>query len=275
MKQLLFVFPVALILSGVVYGQDSAGAQDSTAGQTPVPASSYGTGSRGYGSEGYGGRAEVFVTGFGLLTSHASGNSIDHQATESGGFAAGYRFQLNSWSALEGRYGFARNSQKYDIGGDVSSIPAYLSEITGSYVYRFPKLRRIQPFLEGGGGLVHFSPGNYGNGSNNANGAPNTGGTPTTGGSSGLPPYLLASSPRLAVPLATPVYSGSTPGVASQSRPAFVYGVGVDFPAFSHFYFRVEYRGLGYKTPDFQQTGLQTNAYSFLSEPSFGVAYRF
>ena len=278
MKQLLFIFPVTLILSGVVYGQDSTATPDSAPTQAPVATRSYGTGSRGYGSEGYGGRAEVFVTGFGLLTSHASGNSIDQQATESGGFAAGYQFRLNSWSALEGRYGFSRNSQKYDLGGVVSSIPAYLSEITGSYVYRFPKVRRLQPFLEGGGGLVHFSPGNYGNGSNTANGSNNAGGTPTTGSggsSSGPGPYVVVSNARLAVPLATPVYNGSTPGVASQSRPAFVYGVGVDFPAFSHFSFRLEYRGLGYKTPDFNQTGLQTDAYSFLSEPTFGVAYRF
>src|SRR5436305_1358468 len=120
------------------------------------------------------------------------------------------------------------------------------------------------------GCFVHLSPGNYSNGSNSANGPTNAGGTPTTGGSSGLGPYLVTSSPRFAVPLAAPVYSGSTPGVMSQNRPAFLYGVGIDFPAFSHFYFRVEYRGLGYKTPDFNQTGLQTNAYSFLSEPSFG-----
>lgn len=266
MKQLLYVFPVALILSGTIYGQDSAGSQ------TQDAHGKYGTGSNSYGSEGYGGRAEVFMTGFGMLTSSGSDNSINHEATDSGGFAAGYRFHLNSWSALEGRYGFIRNSQKYDIGGAVSSIPTYLSEITGSYVYRFPKLRRIQPFLEGGGGLIHISPGNYG--ASTASGSGNTT-TGSGGGISSPSPYAVSSAPRLAVPLANIVYSGSTPGVNSQTRPAFLYGAGVDFPAFSHFSFRLEYRGLGYKTPDFNVTGLQTNAYSFLSEPSFGMAYRF
>src|SRR5581483_4877311 len=96
-----------------------------------------GYGSGGYSSEGYGGRADVFVSGFWLFTSDANGNTIQQRATETGGFSAAYRFRLNSWSSLEGRYGFANNSQKYTIGGLTASIPSYLSEITGSYVYNF------------------------------------------------------------------------------------------------------------------------------------------
>ncbi len=257
MKQLLSILPAALLLAGFVHGQDSpAPSTDQSSG---APAAR----TRGYTAEGYGGRAEVFVTGFGLFTSSTTGNAIVHDATESAGFSAGYRLHLNSWSALEGRYGFGRNSQKYDIGGTVSSIPAYLAEITGSYVYNFPKVRRFQPFLEGGGGIVHFSPGNYGNASNSSNGNP-TGG----GGGGYVGPYSITQ-------YAAPVYNGSSPGVDSQTTPTFVYGAGIDFPAFSRFSFRVEYRGLAYKTPDFNQTALRTNAFGFLSEPSFGVAYRF
>src|SRR6476659_112279 len=103
----------------------------------------------GYGHDG---GAEVFVTGFGLLPHQTSGNAISEQATKAGGGSAGYRFRLSASSALEGRYGFSRNSQKYTIGGAVSSIPVYLSEISGIYVYSFGKSRNIQPFLEGGGG---------------------------------------------------------------------------------------------------------------------------
>ncbi len=257
MKQLLSILPAALMLAGFLRGQDSTVPSTDRTSESPA------AGPRGYTSEGYGSRAEVFVTGFGLFTSHAAGNSIAHQATESGGFSAGYRFHLNAWSAFEGRYGFSRNSQKYYISGTVSSIPAYLAEITGSYVYSLPRVRRIQPFLEGGGGIVHFSPGAYGNASNSSNGDP-TGG----GGGGYLGPYSI-------VQRAAPVYTGSSPGVDSQTRPTFVYGMGIDFPAFSRFSFRVEYRGLAYKTPDFHQVGLQTNAFGFLSEPSFGVAYRF
>ena len=147
MKRLLPVFILIMNVSMMAFAQDPAVSQGS------------GRPEAGYGHDG---GAEVFVTGFGLLPHQTSGNAISQQATKAGGGSAGYRFRLSPSSALEGRYGFSRNSQKYTIGGAVSSIPVYLSEISGSYVYSFGKSRNIQPFLEGGGGLVLFSPGNYG-----------------------------------------------------------------------------------------------------------------
>ena len=268
MNQLFSLLPATLILAGLVHGQESPMPSSENNKSGPMRTGSSTSASGGYSSEGYGRRAEVFVTGFGLLTSSITGNSVAHEATTSGGASAGYRFHLNSWSALEGRYGFSRNSQKYTINGAVSSIPAYLSEITGSYVYSFPKLRSIQPFLEAGGGIVHLSPGDYGNGSNSSTGNP-------SGGGGYVGPYsIIGRSPTTLQP-AAPVYTGSSPGVDSQTRPTFVYGAGIDFPVFSRFSVRVEYRGLAYKTPDFNVSGLRTNAFGFLSEPSVGVAYRF
>ena len=137
MKGLLPAFLLIMAMSVSVAAQQSTMAPQSDATQTPtmaqqgdapvaqttnspaIPASAH----QAYGSEGYGGRAEVFVTGFGLFGSHANGNAITEQQTDAGGVAVGYRFHLNSSSALEGRYGFSRNSDKYTIGGAVSSIP--------------------------------------------------------------------------------------------------------------------------------------------------------
>jgi hypothetical protein len=156
--------------------QTQTQADQGTSGSASDPASASptsgkrGYGSGGYGSEGYGGRADVFVSGFWLFTSDANGQPIHQRATETGGVSVGYRFRLNSRSALEGRYGFANNSQKYGIGGGITSIPTYLSEVTGSYVYGFRQLHRLQPFLEAGGGILHFRPGNYGTGSNTTGG---------------------------------------------------------------------------------------------------------
>jgi hypothetical protein len=219
-------------------------------------------------SKGYGGRADVFVTGSGLFSNHANGNSVAEHQPNTGGFAAGHRFHLSPSSALEGRYGFSRNSDQYTIGGTVSSIPSYFSEISGSYVYSFPQLQHIQPFLEGGGGLALLIPENYGTPA-----SATTGGT-TIGTSSGLPfGYTLPTVG--ARDAAAPVYSGSSPGIGTQARGMFLYGGGMDIPAFSHFYFRTEFRGLGYEVPDFKLSALHTNALGFTYEPSFGIAYRF
>jgi hypothetical protein len=229
-----------------------------------VPASAH----KKYGSEGYGGRAEVFLTGFGLIGSHANGNAIAEQQTDAGGVAAGYRFHLNSSSALEGRYGFSRDSDKYTIGGVVSSIPSYFSEISGSYVYTFAKSQHIQPFLEGGGGVVLFIPGNY-SASTSATAVGTSAGT-----SGGIPSgYALPTFHTQDV--VAPVYSGSSAGIGTQARGMFLYGAGLDIPAFSHFYFRTEFRALGYEAQDFKLNALHTNAFTFTYEPSFGVAYRF
>lgn len=194
----------------------------------------------GYGK---GGGAEVFVTGFGLLPGRVDGNSIIGEGTKAGGGAAGYRFHLNASSSLEGRYGFSRNSQKYTIDGTVSSIPVYQSEISASYVYSFAKSHRIKPFIEGGGGVVLLSPQNYGGGT-----------TSYTGDT--VPP-------------------GSTASLQRQTKGMVLYGIGADLPLSSRLYFRTEFRALGFKTPDFGVTAYRTGAFSFVYEPTAGVAYRF
>ena len=246
---------------------DAPTAQPANTGSMPASASASASTHKGYGSEGYGGRAEIFLSGFALFGSQANGNAITEQQTDAGGLAVGYRFHLNSSSALEGRYGFSRNSDKYNIGGAISSIPSYFSEISGSYVYTFSKSQHIRPFVEAGGGAVLFIPGNY-----NTPSSAGVAGT-STGTSNGLLTGYAISTRADAV--ASPVYTGSSAGVGTQARGMFLYGGGLEFPVSSHFYFRTEFRGLGYEAPDFKLSPLHTSALSFTYEPAFAVAYRF
>jgi len=146
MKTLLSVFCLIISLTPRSFAQTSDAPKATAADQS----------SSGY--EGYRGRSEVFVNAFGLFGNQTNGNTIGEQATQAGGGSAGYRFRLNRSSSLEGRYGFSRNSQKYSTGTAVFSVSAYYSEISGSYVYNFMTSRRIQPFLEGGGGVVLLLP---------------------------------------------------------------------------------------------------------------------
>ena len=233
MRQLVPIFLLIATFTTAACAQDSA---------APQPAATKQSGSGG--DYGYGGRAEVFVNAFGLFGNGSSGNAISQQETQSGGFSVGYRFHLNAVSALEGRYGFSRDSQKYTIGGTggaVSSVPSYLSEISGSYVYSLPKSRFLQPFLEGGGGVVLFVPGNYGGGSTTSNS----------------------------------IYGGTSSGLPTQAKGMFLYGGGADVPVMSRVSFRIEVRGLAYRTPDFGTVAFQTKTFSFVYEPSLGVTYRF
>jgi hypothetical protein len=232
MRQLVPIFLLMATFTTAACAQDSAAPQ---LAPTTKSRPSY---------DGYGGRAEIFVNGFGLFGNGTSGNAINQQETQSGGASVGYRFHLAAASALEGRYGFSRDSQKYTIGGTggtISSVPAYLSEISASYVYSLPKSRYLQPFLEGGGGLLLFFPGNYGAGTTTSNS----------------------------------LYGGTSSGLQTQAKGVFVYGGGTDIPVMSRVSFRIEVRGLAYKTPDFGTVFFQTNSFNFLYEPSLGLAYRF
>jgi opacity protein-like surface antigen len=265
MKRLFSIFLLIATASMTVFAQDSPVSQEP--GQTQT----------GYD---YDGRAEVFVTGFGLLPRQATGNAISERATKAGGGSAGYRFHLNASSALEGRYGFSRNSQKYTINSAVSSIPVYLSEISGSYIYNFATSRRVQPFLEGGAGVMLFSPANYGGGTTASDGsdAANTFGySPAVLLQTKLAVRSLRadSDPPSSDAVAAPVYGGSSAGPARQAKGMFVYGAGADVPVFSHLYFRIEFRAVGYKQPDFGAAALHTDAFTFVYEPSVGVTYRF
>jgi hypothetical protein len=229
MKRLFSIFLLVSSLAAHAYAQDPQGS----------------TGGSDYG---YGGRAEVFLNGFGLFSNNVNGNSVAEQSNHTGGVSAGYRFHLTGSSALEGRYGLSRNTQTYFTGGSALAIPSYLSEISGSYIYNFTNSRRVQPFLEGGGGVVVFSPANYGGST-----ASSTFGYSVTNGTS----------------------AGSSIALARQLRGMFVYGAGADMPASSHLNVRFEFRSVGYSTPDFGTALIHTNTFSFAYEPSIGFAYRF
>jgi opacity protein-like surface antigen len=61
-----------------------------------------------------------------------------------------------------------------------------------------------------------------------------------------------------------------------QTRLAFLYEFGVNYPILtSHLGLRLQYRGLSYKTPDFNASLLTTNARRQTSEPSVGAYFRF
>jgi len=64
--------------------------------------------------------------------------------------------------------------------------------------------------------------------------------------------------------------------VPYQWRPGVNFGVGANLPLLtSHFGLRAEYRGVYYKTPDFGESYLTTNAMRLTSEPMVGAYIKF
>jgi opacity protein-like surface antigen len=89
-----------------------------------------------------------------------------------------------------------------------------------------------------------------------------------------LNPYFLAGAGAL-VCNPTGNSGGSLPGASTQSKPAFVYGGGVDYDMAKHWTLRAEYRGFVYERTDFGLQELHSGATTHTAQPSAGVVFRF
>ena len=182
-------------------------------------------------------RSEVSIQGTGNITKNSDNLDIPHEATKSGGFLAGYRYHLNSWFAVQGDYGYTRNTQKYfDPVFGFTAIQANVQQLTGEAVITAPTTSRVRPYALAGVGGLFFRPTNSLN--NSFVGVGNNTGN-------------------------------------NQTKAAFVYGGGVDFDLTRYVAFRAEYRGLVYKIPDFQIPGLASDAFTHTAQPSIGLVWRF
>lgn len=93
-----------------------------------------------------------------------------------------------------------------------------------------------------------------------------------------LHPFLLAGAGALRFNPGN-TYIDTFPasfGAARQTSLAFAYGAGVDYHVWRIVAFRLQYRGLIYKQPDFQvPTLFFTGAKGHMAEPAAGIAVRF
>ena len=90
---------------------------------------------------------------------------------------------------------------------------------------------------------------------------------------------ILGLQPFGAVGVGALVFLPTTTGgqrFSQQYRIPILYEVGVNYPILtSHLGLRLQYRGLSYKTPDFQSPQLTTGSRRQTAEPSVGAYFRF
>ena len=89
-----------------------------------------------------------------------------------------------------------------------------------------------------------------------------------------LKPFLLAGSGALVFDPRNGTGT-SIAGAQRQAKAAFLYGGGVDYDLTHHLALRAEYRGLVYKTPDFNVPALNADKVTHLAQPSAGIVIRF
>ena len=90
---------------------------------------------------------------------------------------------------------------------------------------------------------------------------------------------LLGLQPFGAVGVGALIFLPTTTGgqhYSQQTRIPILYEVGVNYPILtSHLGLRLQYRGLSYKTPDFNSSIITTGSRRQTSEPSVGAYFRF
>jgi outer membrane immunogenic protein len=89
-----------------------------------------------------------------------------------------------------------------------------------------------------------------------------------------LKPFLLAGSGALVFD-PTDSARALVPSAQRQPKAAFLYGGGVDYNLTHHLGLRAEYRGLVYKTPDFNIPALNADRVTHVAQPSAGFVIRF
>lgn len=201
-------------------------------------------------------RSEISTQGTGNFTSstndllsNLTSSANNSQATRSGGFLIGYRYHLARWFAIEGDYAFTRQTQNFfdpinlPNGSITSALKTNLHEITGAAVITGGPRHRVRPYGLLGGGAILFRPVN----------------APTS--------QILGL--------------GNTLGFGpSETKPAFLYGAGVDIGLNRFLAIRAEYRGLIFSAPGFQipgisLLGLSTPGITHMAQPSAGLVWRF
>lgn len=176
-------------------------------------------------------RREVTLQGTGFFTKNSDGNGISRTTTDTGGFLAGFRYRFTRWIAVEGNYGYARNTQNFFSASALSGIQANTHQVTGAFVLTPPvNVARLRPYVLAGTGALIFDPTD-----NNRD-------------------IRLRDT---------------------QSKAAFVYGGGVDYDLVRHVSLKLEYRGLVYKTPDFDFKNLDLDKVTHTAQPSAGITIRF
>jgi hypothetical protein len=193
-------------------------------------------------------RFDVSLGAAAVFSKKSSGNGTTLTPTNSGAVLVTGRFRFSARNSVELNYSHTANSQIYFSAPLTYRIHTTISEYSGAYVLSFLQSERAEPFVFVGAAAVAFYPSYSGDTINGV---------------------------------------GTSIPASQQTKPAFLYGGGVDYHIFSrlplirrspltaHLALRLQYRGLFYKAPDFKVQNLFTADRGHLAEPSVGVVVKF
>ena len=103
-------------------------------------------------------KSEASVQFFGTFLKQTTNNGARQTASDGGGVLASYRYFFTQHHGVEVNYGYSRSTLSYDFGGGPFGTSANQHEITGAYIFRFPLVAHVTPFVQAGFGGLIFDP---------------------------------------------------------------------------------------------------------------------
>lgn len=195
---------------------------------------------------------DASVNGAPVFTKQSEGNGITQYATVGANVFGTFRVRFKPNHSLLFNYGRAKNSQVYQTGENFHVLTTVV-EYSGAYMYSPIHKGNLEAFVLAGGAALRFNPRST---------------------------YVFF--PLL--PDNIPNNQLANVGASTQTQPAFLYGLGVDYklPPFPRIALRLQYRGFLYKEPSFNVNSSTNGALSFftgtyghMAEPSIGLVFRF
>lgn len=104
-------------------------------------------------------RSEVSLQGMVFVTKSATNvNGTSYSATQSGGGLGTYRYHFGPSFSAEFAYGYARDTQKYNLGSADFRIQSQVHQATIAAVINVAHPKKFTPYILFGGGMVLFAP---------------------------------------------------------------------------------------------------------------------
>lgn len=107
-----------------------------------------------------GARQDVNLSAMGVIQPYVSSKGspfVKQESTLGLGLYLGYRYLLTPNGAIEGNYSYSHFTNKFTTSSANVRVYTGLQEATVAYVRSF-EFKRFNPFIEGGGGLLFFTP---------------------------------------------------------------------------------------------------------------------
>jgi opacity protein-like surface antigen len=201
-------------------------------------------------------QTDVAASLYGAFTGTTTANGVQQSPSNAAGGLLELRHIGKPWFGYEGTYSFNRANQSYTqlafacpagsllpcFTAQAAPVKADAHEVTADWIASV-KLANLRPFTLAGAGMIFDVP---------------------VSGQASFVECSILNPLCVSIPVST----------KTTTKPAFVYGAGLDWGLLPHLGLRLQYRGNLYKAPNLTSLFTSTDKFTHTAEPMLGIYFR-